>query len=229
MQTFAEDKGRETLPLQPRSGFCQLSASKLCNVSSSDGFRMPARDDGAAHIGAGVTNPDRITRLRDGDGIAESKLVLPPGLHSTFGMALMGSDLYFADTDAVLRLAIRTVQQRLSHLVQKWLIYPVVRSTIIAQTASVSYATVGRRFGKSTRQAGNRAYSLTRNGHGLGTTPFSPGPCSADHSSASTLLSRHRPSAANADRFCSILCPEHIADCHFLSKAKLNSPYLLAL
>jgi glucose/arabinose dehydrogenase len=67
---------------------------------------MPAHDDGAAHIGAGVTRPDRITRLRDsdgGDGTAETKSVLPPGLHSPFGMALTGSDLYVADTDAVMR------------------------------------------------------------------------------------------------------------------------------
>jgi glucose/arabinose dehydrogenase len=63
---------------------------------------MPAHDDGAAHIGAGVTSPDRITRFRDsdGDGTAETKSVLPPGLHSPFGMALTGSDLYAADTDA---------------------------------------------------------------------------------------------------------------------------------
>lgn len=67
---------------------------------------MPAHDDGAAHIGAGATNHDPITRLRDsvGDGTAMTKSILPPGLHSPFGMALMGSDLCVADTDAVMRL-----------------------------------------------------------------------------------------------------------------------------
>ena len=116
MQTFAEDKGRETLPLQPRSGFCQLSASKLCNVSWCEGFEC--RPTTTTRPRAGVTSPDRITRLRDSDGTAETKSVLPPGLHSPFGMALMGSDLYVADTDAVMRLAIRRVQRRSSHLLQ---------------------------------------------------------------------------------------------------------------
>ena len=96
MQTFAEDKGRETLPLQPRSGFCELSASKLCNVSLCEGF-------GCRPTSGERPSPDRTTRLRDsdGDGTAETKSVLPPGLHSPFGMTLMGSDLYVADTDAV--------------------------------------------------------------------------------------------------------------------------------
>jgi len=47
--------------------------------------------------------PDNTTRDSDGDGTAETKSVLPPGLHYPFGMALMGSDLYVADTDAVMR------------------------------------------------------------------------------------------------------------------------------
>jgi glucose/arabinose dehydrogenase len=55
--------------------------------------------------GAGVPSPDRITLLRDadGDGIAEIRTVFLTGLHSPFGMTLVGGDLYVADTDAVLR------------------------------------------------------------------------------------------------------------------------------
>jgi glucose/arabinose dehydrogenase len=48
---------------------------------------------------------NRITLLRDadGDGVAEVKKVFLKGLNSPFGMALVGNDLYVADTDAVLR------------------------------------------------------------------------------------------------------------------------------
>lgn len=48
---------------------------------------------------------NRITLLRDadGDGVAETKTVFLQGLHSPFGMALVGDQLYVADTDAVLR------------------------------------------------------------------------------------------------------------------------------
>lgn len=55
--------------------------------------------------GAGVPSADRITLLRDtnGDGIADFRSVLLEGLHSPFGMALVGGDLYVANSDAVVR------------------------------------------------------------------------------------------------------------------------------
>ena len=56
---------------------------------------------------AGATTPsaDRITLLRDadGNGIAERRSVFVAGLHSPFGMVLVGDQFYVADTDAVLR------------------------------------------------------------------------------------------------------------------------------
>jgi glucose/arabinose dehydrogenase len=59
--------------------------------------------------GAGVPSPNRITLLRDtnGDGIPETRTVFLQGLNSPFGMVLVGSDLYVADTDAVLRFPYR--------------------------------------------------------------------------------------------------------------------------
>ena len=55
--------------------------------------------------GAGVPSANRITLLRDthGDGVADLRSVLLQGLNSPFGMALVGNDLYVADSDAVLR------------------------------------------------------------------------------------------------------------------------------
>jgi glucose/arabinose dehydrogenase len=60
--------------------------------------------------GAAAPSADRITLLRDadGDGIAETRSVLLRGLHSPFGMALVGNDLYVANTDALLRFPYRT-------------------------------------------------------------------------------------------------------------------------
>jgi glucose/arabinose dehydrogenase len=55
--------------------------------------------------GAAVPSANRITLLRDadGDGIAEMRTVLLKGLNSPFGMALVGNNLYVANTDAVVR------------------------------------------------------------------------------------------------------------------------------
>jgi glucose/arabinose dehydrogenase len=55
--------------------------------------------------GAGVPSPDRIVLLRDADGsgVARVQTVFLRGLHSPFGMALIGNQLYVADTDALLR------------------------------------------------------------------------------------------------------------------------------
>ena len=55
--------------------------------------------------GGAVPSANRITLLRDadGDGVAELRSVLLSGLSSPFGMALVGGDLYVANTDAVVR------------------------------------------------------------------------------------------------------------------------------
>ena len=55
--------------------------------------------------GAAVPSPNRIMLLRDedGDGQADTKTVFLENLNSPFGMALIGEELYVANTDAVLR------------------------------------------------------------------------------------------------------------------------------
>ncbi len=57
--------------------------------------------------GAAVPSANRICLLRDldGDGIAELRTVLLTGLNSPFGMALVGDQLYIANTDAIVRYA----------------------------------------------------------------------------------------------------------------------------
>jgi glucose/arabinose dehydrogenase len=66
--------------------------------------------------GAGVPSPDRITLLRDadGDGQAEVRSVFLTKLHSPFGMALVGSDLYVANADAVVRFPYQPGQTQIA-------------------------------------------------------------------------------------------------------------------
>jgi len=60
--------------------------------------------------GAGAPSANRITLLRDttGSGVADFRSVLIDGLHSPFGMALVGDRLYVANTDAVLQFPYAT-------------------------------------------------------------------------------------------------------------------------
>jgi glucose/arabinose dehydrogenase len=65
--------------------------------------------------GATTESADRVSLLRDadGDGVAEMRTVLLADLTSPFGMALVGDDLYVADTDAVLRFPYADGQTRI--------------------------------------------------------------------------------------------------------------------
>lgn len=71
----------------------------------SKGIKAWFRGKLMAKAGGAVPSPDRITLLRDadGDGVAETRTVFLRGLVSPFGMALLGDELYVADTDALLR------------------------------------------------------------------------------------------------------------------------------
>ncbi|WP_342027462.1 sorbosone dehydrogenase family protein [Methyloceanibacter methanicus] len=55
--------------------------------------------------GAGVASPNRITLLRDadGDGVAETRTEFLSGLNSPYGMALVGTSFYVANTDGIVR------------------------------------------------------------------------------------------------------------------------------
>jgi glucose/arabinose dehydrogenase len=56
--------------------------------------------------GGAVPSANRITLLRDSDhdGVAEARSVLLSDLNSPFGMALIGNQLYIANTDALVRV-----------------------------------------------------------------------------------------------------------------------------
>lgn len=58
-----------------------------------------------ARAGGGVPSQNRLVLLRDtdGDGVADTRTVFLKDLHSPFGVALVGNDLYVANTDAIMR------------------------------------------------------------------------------------------------------------------------------
>jgi glucose/arabinose dehydrogenase len=83
-------------------------------VAETNGPPRPKDEEGVkakvmkqmrAKAGAGEPSANRITLLRDsdGDGAAEFRSVLLTNLNSPFGMALIGSDLYVANTDAIVK------------------------------------------------------------------------------------------------------------------------------
>ncbi|QYF88219.1 sorbosone dehydrogenase family protein [Brevundimonas sp. PAMC22021] len=79
------------------------------------GLREWIMDKVMDRAGAGVPSPDRITLLRDadGDGLAELKTPFLTGLHSPFGMALVGDRLYVANADALVVVPYSTGQTRI--------------------------------------------------------------------------------------------------------------------
>lgn len=69
-----------------------------------------------ATSGGSNQSANRITLLRDadGDGVPETRGVFLDHLHSPFGVALVGDDLYVAETDAITRYPYTTGETRIT-------------------------------------------------------------------------------------------------------------------
>ena len=102
--------------------------------------------------GAGTPSANRITLLRDadGDGIAETRTVFLEGLHSPFGMALVGQDLYVANTDAIVRFPYQGGETRITVPGVKVVDLPAgpinhhwTKNVIASRDGTRLYATVG--------------------------------------------------------------------------------------
>jgi glucose/arabinose dehydrogenase len=102
--------------------------------------------------GAAVPSADRITLLRDadGDGVPELRTVFLEGLHSPFGMALVGEHLYVANTDAVLRFPYTPGATHIDGRGEKLVALPAqppnrhwTRDLIASRDGTKLYATVG--------------------------------------------------------------------------------------
>ncbi|WP_313176648.1 sorbosone dehydrogenase family protein [Massilia sp.] len=101
--------------------------------------------------GAGVPSADRITLLRDldGDGVAETRSVFLKNLHSPFGMALVGDQLYVANADAIVRFPYRQGATEITDAPQTLAPLPAglnhhwTKNILASRDGSKLYATVG--------------------------------------------------------------------------------------
>jgi glucose/arabinose dehydrogenase len=105
-----------------------------------------------AKAGAGTPSSNRIILLRDadGDGKAEVKTVFIANLNSPFGMVLVGSDLYVADSDAIVKFpynkgdtSIKTAGQKLTDLPAGTINHHWTKNIIASPDGTKLYATVG--------------------------------------------------------------------------------------
>jgi glucose/arabinose dehydrogenase len=105
-----------------------------------------------ARAGAGVPSANRITLLRDadGDGKAEIRTVFLQNLSSPFGMALVGNELYIANSDALVRFPYQTGQTSISAAPVKVVDLPGgpinhhwTKNVIASRDGSKLYVTVG--------------------------------------------------------------------------------------
>ncbi len=81
----------------------ETAAPPAPNKQRSSGLRDKIQGAMMAKAGASMPSANRITLLRDadGDGVAEVRTQFLTGLHSPFGMALVGHRLYVANADAL--------------------------------------------------------------------------------------------------------------------------------
>ena len=116
------------------------------------GFKAKVMKFFQKRAGAGVPSANRITLLRDadGDGVAETRSVFLENLNSPFGMALVGDNLYVANTDAVLRFPYKTGQTRIDAKGEKLVDLPAgernhhwTKNLIASPDGSRLFVTVG--------------------------------------------------------------------------------------
>ena len=102
--------------------------------------------------GAATDSPNRILLLRDtkGTGVADQRTVFLAGLHSPFGMALVGNDFYVADTDALLRFHYNPGDTSISGAGEKIVDLPAgtinhhwTKNVVASPDGSKLYVTVG--------------------------------------------------------------------------------------
>ena len=99
--------------------------------------------------GSTMENANRISILRDGDGdgVAETQAVFLEGLRQPFGMALVGDNLYVANTDSVVRYPFHVGETRITDKGTKLLDLPVghhwTRALLPSADSSKLFVTVG--------------------------------------------------------------------------------------
>lgn len=138
------------LTVLPNGDVLVAEANKPAKKSGS--FKQWLMKMGMKLAGAGVPSADRITLLRDADadGVVETRTTFLEGLHSPFGMALVGDQLYVANTDALMRFPYSPGQTRITAAGEKVVDLPAgeinqhwTRNVIASRDGSRLYVTVG--------------------------------------------------------------------------------------
>ena len=122
VQAFANDLDHPRwLHVLPNGDVLVAETNAPPKPEDRKGFKGWVMKKVMARAGAGTPSANRITLLRDsdGDGIAEMKTIFLQGLHSPFGMVLVGNDLYVANSDAVMRFAYRTGETQITEAGKK--------------------------------------------------------------------------------------------------------------
>ena len=142
----------------PRWIYVLPNGDVLVAESNSPGLEEPKGVRGffmkraMGRAGAGVASPNRIILLRDadGDGVAETRTTFLQDLYSPFGMALIGNDLYVANTDAIVRYPYMTGQTSITTPGTKLVDLPAApldhhwtKNIIASKDGTKLYATVG--------------------------------------------------------------------------------------
>jgi glucose/arabinose dehydrogenase len=108
--------------VHPRSLYVLPNGDVLVVESNGPGFEPISRPKELImgwvqnYAGAGAKGGNRITLLRDtnGDGKPDVRTIFLDHLTSPFGVALVGGDLYVADTDALLRFPYVTGETKIT-------------------------------------------------------------------------------------------------------------------
>ncbi len=137
--------------LLPNGDVLVAEANKPQTDDPSTGVADWVADKVKSLAGAGVKSPDRIVLLRDanGDGVAEERHVLLKDLHSPFGMALVGSDLYVANADSLVKVPYQAGQTEITATPEKVVDLPSginhhwTKNVIASPDGQRLYVTVG--------------------------------------------------------------------------------------
>ena len=130
-------------------------------VAESDGPKRPEDGKGPKGwiskavqkwAGSNTQSANRITLLRgkDHDGVAETRSIFLKNLHSPFGMALIGDDLYVANADAIVRFkyqegatAITTPGEKIVDLPGGPINHHWTKNIIASKDGTKLYASIG--------------------------------------------------------------------------------------
>ncbi len=141
-----------TLLVLPNGDVLVAETNAPPKPDDSPGIRGWVMEKVMARAGAGVPSPNRITLLRDtdNDGVADMSSVYIDKLNSPFGMALVGNDLYVANSDAIVRFSYREGERAITTAGTKLVDLPAgpinhhwTKDLVASPDGSKLYVTIG--------------------------------------------------------------------------------------